>query len=192
VCHHLLADARLWPFLIEIDRDLAEKTRAGGCVFCSAPIHCADYPRKPRGVDDLPEGYELRFSFCCSIDGCRRRTTPPSVRFLGPKVYLGVLVILLTAMRQGPTPRGFKELHRLFGVSRRTLARWQVWWREIFTRGAFWRGARARFSPPLGEAALPSTLFAAFEAESGLERFLLLLKFLSPITTRQALVVHDL
>jgi hypothetical protein len=192
VCHHLLADSRLWPFLTEIDRDLAEKTREGGCVFCGSAVHCAHYPRKARGADDLPEGYDLRFSFCCSLDDCRRRSTPPSVRFLGAKVYLGVLVILLTAMRQGPTPRGFKELHHQFGVSRRTLVRWQVWWREIFTKGAFWRGTRARFSPPLGEATLPSTLLAAFEAESSVERLLLLLKFLLPITTRRAVAMHDL
>ena len=36
--------------------------------------------------------------------------TPPSVRFLGRKVYLGAVVILISAMRQGPTPRRFLEL----------------------------------------------------------------------------------
>jgi hypothetical protein len=41
-------------------------------------------------------------------------------------VYLKALVILVTAMRQGPTPMGFKELNGLFDVSRRTLARWQT------------------------------------------------------------------
>lgn len=192
MCHPFLKDSRLWPFLTEIDRDLAEKTREGGCVFCGSPLHCAHYPRKPRGADDLPEGYDRRFSYCCSLDDCRSRATPPSVRFLDAKVYLGVLVILLTAMRQGPTPRGFKELHRHFGVSRRTLARWQKWWREVFTKGVFWRGARARFSPPPLDEALPSALLRAFEAESCVERFLLLLKFLSPITTRQAAAMHDL
>jgi hypothetical protein len=113
------------------------------------------------------------------------------VRFLDAKVYLGVFVILLTAMRQGATPRGFKELHRLFGASRRTLARWQVWWRETFTKGNFWRVARARFSPPLQEPALPSSLLAAFRAESSVDKFLRLLRFLSPITTRRAVAMHD-
>ena len=192
MCHPVLADSRLWPFLTQVDRDLAEKAREGGCVFCGAALHCANYPRKPRGVDDLPEGYELRFSYCCSVDGCRRRATPPSVRFLDARVYLGVLVILLTAMRQGPTPRGFKELHRLFGVSRRSLLRWQLWWREIFTKSAFWKGARARFSPPLREGDLPSALMTAFHAHCGLERLLLLLKFLCPITTRGAVATHGL
>ena len=191
MCHPLLSDSRLWSFLTEIDRDLAEKTRQGGCLVCRAPVHRADYPRKPRGGDDLPDEYRLRFSFCCSRDNCRRRATSPSVRFLDAKVYLGVFVILLTAMRQGATPRGFKELHRLFGASRRTLARWQVWWRETFTKGNFWRVARARFSPPLQEPALPSSLLAAFRAESSVDKFLRLLRFLSPITTRRAVAMHD-
>ena len=192
MCHHLLTDSRLWTFLTDIDRDLAERARAGGCISCGSAVHCAHYPRKPRGADDLPEGYDLRFSFCCSADRCRRRVTPPSVRFLNSKVYLGVLVILVTAMRQGATPTGFKELHRLFGVSRRTLARWQVWWREIFAKGAFWKAARSRFSPPLRDEALPFALLMAFGAGSGLERLLLLLKFLLPITARQTVAMQDL
>jgi hypothetical protein len=41
--------------------------------------------------------------------------TPPSVRFLGRKVSLGAVVILMSAMRQGPTPRRVHELARLLG-----------------------------------------------------------------------------
>jgi hypothetical protein len=41
-------------------------------------------------------------------------------------VYLGVVVILITAMRQGPTPRRVRELSNLFGVDRATIARWQA------------------------------------------------------------------
>jgi hypothetical protein len=189
----LLSDSRLWSFLLQVDGDLAGKTREGGCPFCRAPLHKADYPRKPRGAgDDLPDGYGRRFSFSCSSDGCRRRATPPSVRFLGPKVYLKTLVILLTAMRQGPSPQGFNELRRLFDVSRRTLVRWQVWWKETFPRLAFWRSERARFVPPLDERAMPSPLVTAFAADSSVERLLLLLRFLSPITTRRRVRIHDL
>ena len=55
---------------------------------------------------------------------------PPSVRFLGRKVYLGAVVILISAMRQGPTPHRVHELARLFGVDRATVARWQAFWLE--------------------------------------------------------------
>jgi hypothetical protein len=30
--------------------------------------------------------HNRRYSFCCAVDGCRSRATPPSLRFLGPKV----------------------------------------------------------------------------------------------------------
>jgi hypothetical protein len=94
-------------------------------------------------------------------------------------------------MRQGPTPTGFKELHRLFDVSRRTIARWQAWWKEIFPQLAFWRSARARFIPPLDDRALPSPLISAFAADSSVEKMLLLLRFLSPIISRSGARLHD-
>jgi hypothetical protein len=190
LCHALVTDARLWPFLRDVDCDLAEKTREGGCPICGAPLHRSDYGRKPRGAEDLPEEYSRRFSFSCSADGCRRRATPPSVRFLGQKVYLKVLVLLVTAMRQGPTPRTFRELERLFSISRRTLCRWQSWWQDHFPRLLFWRRERARFAPPLDEAALPSALLAAFDTSSSIERMGRLLLFLSPITTREGARLH--
>jgi hypothetical protein len=107
-------------------------------------------------------------------------------------VYLKALVVLLSAMRQGPTPSGFKDLRRLFDVSRRTPLRWQVWWRETFPTLPFWKAARARFVPSLDERAMPSPLVTAFAADSCLERLLLLLRFLSPITTRMGVRLHDL
>jgi hypothetical protein len=190
LCHALVTDARLWPFLLDLDRDLAEGTREGGCPSCGAPLHRADYPRKPRGAEGLPEEYSRRFSFSCSADGCRRRATSPSVRFLGQKVYLKVLVLLVTAMRQGPTPRTFRELERLFSISRRTVRRWQSWWQNHFPRLLFWRKERARFAPPLDETALPSALLAAFDASRSIEKMGRLLRFLSPITTRDGARLH--
>ena len=192
MCHSVLKDSRLWSFLLIADRDLAQEVRDKGCPFCGEALHCGDYPRKPRGAPvDLPPEYRRRFSFSCSADGCRRRATPPSVRFLGPKLYLKALVILLTAMRQGPTPMGFRELHRLFDVSRRTIARWQTWWKEMFPKLAFWRSARARFIPPLDDRALPSQRLSVFAADSSVEKLLLLLRFLSPITCRRGVRLHD-
>ncbi len=40
------------------------------------------------------------------------------------------MVILISAMRQGPTPRRVHELSTLFGVDRATVARWQTLWRD--------------------------------------------------------------
>ena len=54
------------------------------------------------------------------------------MRFLGRKVYLGAVVVLVAAMRQGPSPRRVRELSELFGADRHTIARWQIFWREHF------------------------------------------------------------
>lgn len=191
MCHAFVTDARLWPFLLAVDRDLAERTREGGCPSCGDRLHRADYPRKPRGAEGLPEEYSRRFSFSCSADGCRLRATPPSVRFLGQKVYLKVIVLVVTAMRQGPTPRALRELERLLSISRRTIRRWQGWWQDYFPRLPFWKRERARFSPPLAEGALPSALLAAFDVSScAIEKMGRLLLFLSPITTLQGVRLH--
>ena len=188
--HDLPRAARFWSFLFAIDKDLAEKTRTNACP-CGGRLHCANYLRKPRGtLLQLPELQRLRLSFCCDREGCRKRVTPPSVRFLGPKVYLGAIVILISAMRQGPTPRRVRALSAHFGVDRRTIARWQVFWREHFPQTPFWKVARALV--PLAEiVTLPYSLVDAFLCRHRRCRgWALLLRFLSPITVPGALRIE--
>ena len=158
--HELHRSGRFWSFLLSIDRDLADSTRKQGCS-CGGRLHCANYPRAPRGgPDHLPEEYRCRFSFCCDRDGCRKRMTPPSVRFLGRKVYLGAVVILISAMRQGPTPRRVRELSTLFGVDRATFARWQAFSRDYISQTPFWKLARGRVVPVVEIVVLPLSLLA--------------------------------
>jgi len=188
--HDLLRDASFWWFLFSIDQDLAENARHQGCA-CGGRLHCANYPRKPRGgPDDLPEQYGYRLSFCCDRDNCRKRMTPPSVRFLGSKVYLGAVVILVAAMRQGPSPRRVRELSRLFDADRRTIARWQAFWREHFPRIPFWKVARGRLVPAVKITALPRSLLEAFLCtDDPCHGWARLLRFLSPITIAGGLVI---
>ena len=121
-CH--LAD-RLLPQLLEkVDRDLADLIRQSGCVHCGGKLHSASYERKPRGLAD-GTNWNRRFSFCCDQEGCRRRATPPSVRFLGRKVYAGFVILLLSAMRHGLSPKRVERLCATVRVPRRTLERWR-------------------------------------------------------------------
>ncbi len=130
--HDLPRSASFWSFLLTVDEDLAEETRKQGCP-CGGRLHSANYQRKPRGTpSQLPEPQRLRLSFCCDRDGCRKRTTPHSVRFLGRKVYLAAIVVLVSAMRQGPNPRRARELSKRFGADESTITRWQTFWREHF------------------------------------------------------------
>ena len=186
----LPGDASFWLFLFSIDQDLAETARKNACS-CGGRLHCANYPRKPRGVERLPDQYGYRLSFCCDREGCRRRVTPPSVRFLGPKVYLGAVVILVAAMRQGPSPRRVAELSRLFGANRRTIVRWQVLWREQFPQTPFWKVARGRLVPAVDVAVLPRSLLEAFvRRDDDHQGWRKLLLFLSPITITGGLSIE--
>jgi hypothetical protein len=181
--HDLPRTARFWSFLLAVDRDLAEETRKKACP-CGGRLHSANYLRKPRGTPvQLPKHECKRLSFCCDRDGCRKRITPPSVRFLGRKVYLGAIVILISAMRQGPSPRRVRELSARFGADESTITRWQTFWREHFPQTLFWKVARAGFIT-LGEiVCLPYSLVDIFlRRHPPCEGWIHLLRFLSPIT----------
>lgn len=94
--HQLPHRTGFWSFLITIDQDLAETAREQGCPR-GGRLHAANYLRKPGALSTLlPEPQRVRLSFCCDRDGCRQRVTPPSVRFLGPKVDLGAVVLLIS------------------------------------------------------------------------------------------------
>jgi hypothetical protein len=181
VWHELLKDARLYEQLLQFDADLAKQVQAQGCE-CGGRLHSAKYPRKPRGVPDDVQGYDQRFSFCCDQDGCRCRVTPPSVRFLGRRIYLGAVVVLVSAMTQGLTAWRATKLQQLVGADRRTLVRWRNWWRQRFPATALWRHSRARFMPPVAEHRLPASLLErlAGQLRARLQR---LLELLLPLTT---------
>jgi hypothetical protein len=178
----LLTDATLFEALIAIDQDLAAAAQASGCRRCpSGRLHHGDYPRKPRGGPAmLSAAYDRRTSFCCAR--CRKRLTPPSVRFLGRRVYLAAVVVLACVLRQGPTPWRVARLRDLLGVGADTLARWHRWWRHAFVRTAFWRMARGRFARPVDEADLPRDLLARFPGDA-IAPVVAMLRFLTPLTT---------
>lgn len=182
--HAPLVDARVWRLLLEVDRDLAAEARAKGCA-CGGKLHSARYRRKPRRglAPEFREEYGWRESLCCACEGCRRRTTPPSVRFLGQRVYLGALVVLVSAMTGGVTERRAAAMRALVGVSARTLQRWRAWWLLTFPEKVFWKEAKGRMAPPVDEARLPASLLERFQGEGAGEGLVACLRFLAPITT---------
>ena len=191
--HDLPRTASFWSFLVAVDQDLAEEARKKSCP-CGGRLHAAHYLRKPRGTPvQLPEQERLRFSFCCDRDGCRKRLTPPSVRFLGRKVYLGAIVILISAMRQGPSPRRVHELSARFGADQSTITRWQTFWREHFPQTPFWKVARADFINYGEILSLPYSLVDSFlHHHPPCEGWTHLLRLLSPITVPGGLQIEVL
>ncbi len=178
----VLADAKFHEQLLAFDRDLSATARAARCWRCGGALHSASYDRKPRGGPaGLGPEYAERFSFCCAVDGCRKRTTPPSLRFLGRRVYLATVVTLISAMLLGSTPSRLARLSVVPGLDRRTLARWRDWWRSTFTDSRFAEVARAAVVPPLDIAGLPVSLLERFAGELR-EQLVALLRFLGPLS----------
>jgi transposase-like protein len=164
-----------------IDQDLAAAVRSAGCRYCRSPVHSATYLRKPRGGPETgSEEDARRLSFCCSAEGCRRRHTPASVRFLGRRVYSAAAVVLACALRHGPTPMRLAELRRLFGVDRRTVMRWRRWWTEELSASELWRRLRGRLPVRLDERQLPLSLLESMTGTAG-DRLVSVLCLLAPL-----------
>lgn len=180
--HELLGDARFQGSLLEADRELAAEVRAGGCAACGGVLHAAPFVRKPRGVPSLPPEHDVRLSLCCAREGCRRRVTPASLRFLGRRVYVATVVVIVSVLRHGPSPTRVRRLQELVGVSRRTVERWCRWWRTAFARSAFWHGVSGRFMPAVAAAELPASLLERFRGENEATRVMALLRLVGPIT----------
>lgn len=175
----LLRDGRFFALLLSVDRGELARVRAKGCPRCGGPLHAGHFERKPRGTElcrgELPEGYATRFGLCCGW--CRSRTLPGSVRFLGRKVYLAVVVCLATVLVRGADRDAVQLLRRELGVSWSTLRRWCAWWRAL-TGSAFWQRVRGWLAGDLDLAALPGSLLDRLEGASS-ERMLALLRLLA-------------
>ena len=183
MCHAFLTNTNFYQLLTRIDESIAEEVLARGCD-CGGVLHSARYPRKPRGIRSaLDSSYESRLSFCCSQDGCRRRHTPASVRFLGRKVYLGVIVVLLTALNHGLTAPRRRQLIEELDVPLQTLWRWRRWWREQFVATRCWRAVAGQFIPPIGADTLPGALLERLTGSGLSERLVQLLVLICPVTT---------
>jgi hypothetical protein len=187
--HELLGDARLYELLLRVDVDLAREARRERCAHCGGALHVSNFARKPRG-EELPKAladdYALRLSFCCGKEGCRLRATPPSVRFLGRRVYLAAIVVLVAGLRHGATGsrRAALGAHISGKISRQTMSRWVEWWRATFPATRCWGALRGFFSPSPSPHELPMSLLARVGAGHPMEeRIGLMLWHLGLVTT---------
>ena len=175
----------------EVDEERARRVQLERCPHCGGALDRADFPRKPRGeLGEAAETYQRRISLCCRNEGCRRRATPPSVRFLGRKVYFAALVVVASAIGRDVVLVGRGRVREVRGVPVRTVRRWLGWWQTAFALSAFWSEAKSLFAVPVAIERLPASLLARF-GDGALGRTLALI---SPITTtsvtsRMAVVV---
>lgn len=179
-------DAEFGAALYAIDAAAARRVHEGGCPRCGGALDRADFPRKPRGdVAAMGPHATVRFSFCCRRDSCRKRATPPSLRFLGRKIYLAATVVIASAVGQTMRLVGRDRARQVRDVPVRTVRRWLAWWQIVFALGGFWAEAKGAFATLVAEAELPASLFARFGAAS-VDALTKMLAFLAPVTTASA------
>jgi hypothetical protein len=167
--------------LVRLDEDVMRAVAAAGCPRCDGPLHRSDYDRKPRGglIAPAGEGYVRRFSLCCGREGCRKRATPPSVLFLGRRVYLGAVVIVASMIALAH--RAASEVRRRTGVPARTTGRWLGWWQGPFLDTETFVTICARLIGVDVER-VPESIVGQLRG-SWTERVRSMLTWLSPLTT---------
>ncbi len=164
-----------------IDEAIVERAAKEPCRDCGGPLYRGDHPRKPRGglLAVAAEAFGRRFSLCCGREGCRRRAMPPSVRFLGRRVYVGAVVVVASAIAL--TTMAAIAV-RATGVPARTMRRWLRWWRGPFTTSAPFVELSARLVPAPERQRLPLSLLERLAADRSVS-VAKLLAWLAPITT---------
>lgn len=184
--HGLNLGDKFFRQLVFLDERIGSAVGERGCPHCGGRLHRGDYPRKPRGgaiAGAAAALWSSRISFCCDRRGCRRRATPPSVRFLGRRVYLGAAVVIASLWARVLTKA--REIKRATGIAPRTVARWRAWWHDGFVASGLWRESASRFMPPVDLEALPTSLVERFTsptqpADDAISRTV---AFLAPLTT---------
>src|SRR5271170_1170305 len=143
--------------LVAIDEAIVERAAEEPCRDCGGPLHRGDYPRKPRGgqLAVAAESFGRRFSLCCGREGCRCRATPPSVRFLGRRVYVGALVIVASVVALAQTIAS--AARRATGVPARTTRRWLRWWRGPFVTTPVFVEICGRLVPAVERRSVPAS-----------------------------------
>ena len=176
-----LKHSSLVDCLDKLDRKQALEVQRGGCPTCGGRLHRADYPRRIRvpGGSGGRRRVVRRISFCCERDCCRKRLTPPSLRFFGRRQYDAVDVLLASMAFQGlKGPRAAAVSSKL-GIARRTLGRWCVWWRDTFLKSDLWSILKGRLASPVEAHAMPGSLFERIQFE-GDDRVIAMLRLVAP------------
>ncbi len=173
MCHALLQTPAFYTVLRRIDEDLARLVREKGCCHCGKPLHSADYPRKPRGCPPVARlQCDSRLSLCCSH--CRRRTTPDSVRFLGRRLYLSIILVLRSSRAHAVCLDGLPQVGAV------TLKRWRQWWIEAFPGTPVGRWLPGQMPPSSEPLVFPDCLLQRVQRESEDERLVAILRLLLP------------
>lgn len=172
-----------------LDRAHALQVRDAGCPVCGGRLHAGHYRRQAWGPPRklLTPRMTLRWSWCCSRHGCRKRVTPASWRFHGRRFYVAPVVLILAAEATGVSVprRGWDDAHPY----RRTVQRWLSWWPTVFAETGAWVSLRGRFERGLAASRLPGGLASLVVGLSTLRQLVLGLSLVRPWTGGSTMVM---
>jgi hypothetical protein len=159
----LQGNADFFQDLRQLDFDLFIAAKAKRCPQCGGKLDTSNFPRKLRDAGEE----QRRFSLCCRSEGCRKRITPPSLRFFGRKVYSAWVVILVLDFCEA------LGLGRV--ISRQTIARYRQLWQERLAEShPFMRWARGQLPPGAPATKSPGPLLHHFNFPSSSGRIAVL------------------
>lgn len=138
--HKLFLNASFLEFAAKIDTEFAERACLKACPHCRGSLHFARYARKGRFIDiTLPDNWSSFHSLCCSVEGCRKRVRPFSIRYAGRSPYSVALYLLAELIQSGGAKRSVIALCKELRVSERTIRRWQSFWKKVYAKSIWWR-----------------------------------------------------
>lgn len=138
--HKLFLDASFLEFASRLDIEFATQARLKCCTHCGGTLHFARYRRKGRLIDiALPEDWAAFHSLCCSVEGCRKRVRPLSIRYAGQSPFSVSLFLLAELIQSGGSKRSIISLSKKLYVSERTIRRWLLLWKKIYGNSTWWR-----------------------------------------------------
>jgi hypothetical protein len=179
-----LHDKKFHEFLLHIDYNLANNVLDAGCQYCEGNLHVGDYPRKPHGLtSQFRDIYAERLSFCCAK--CKKRNTPPSVRFFGRYWYVAPVLLLISALTRPINDKLIEKIYHFFGIHvfKSTIKRWRQWWGGIFASSTFWRQSKGVLPGTIVDITLPiPRMLMRFYGKVTRQSLLDLLKLITPIS----------
>lgn len=171
----LLVDVKFLEQLFLEDSREAGRVRSQGCPHCGGRLHQAHYPRKVRGVtEQAAEFFERRFSFCCA--DCRKRQTPPSLRFQSRAVYAAVAILFAGVIA---VERSLAEAVRQLGAARQTVGRWRHWFCQELPSSDWWKRYSGHFGEPPDAQQMPLSLLEQVAGATKTQRVMRTMKLLS-------------
>ena len=88
---------------------------------------------------------------------------PPSSRFLDRKVYWHCVILIIITLRQN-RPNGIStyKLSEMFGVPRKTITRWGIFYRDAFPASKSWQSIRGQVVSSIKNNEIPGKLVNYF------------------------------